>query len=123
MCARLCHERGGELGQIQLSLGHGIQMAECYLGDGERLRDGVQRFNRNRAGTDSTLTLADFSVLIPRTPYLGSVARRFTETPTCRHLVQAHLGAKACPRQRAVSTVRLKLFVQPLLNVDGIPNR
>lgn len=41
-CARLCHERGGELEQIQFLLGHvSVQTTECYLGCKQRLRDAV----------------------------------------------------------------------------------
>lgn len=41
-CARLCHERGGELEQIQFLLGHvSLQTTERYLGCKQRLRDAV----------------------------------------------------------------------------------
>jgi integrase len=37
-CARLCHERGGELEQIQFLLGHvSVQTTERYLGRKQRL--------------------------------------------------------------------------------------
>jgi site-specific recombinase XerD len=41
-CARLCHEAGGELEQIQFLLGHvGVQTTEQYLGCKQRLREAV----------------------------------------------------------------------------------
>ena len=41
-CARLCHEAGGELEQIQFLLGHvSVQTTERYLGCKQRLRTAV----------------------------------------------------------------------------------
>ena len=41
-CARLCHQAGGELEQIQFLLGHvSVQTTERYLGCNERFRDAV----------------------------------------------------------------------------------
>jgi YD repeat-containing protein len=41
-CARLCHQAGGELEQIQFLLGHvSIQTTERYLGCKQRLRNAV----------------------------------------------------------------------------------
>jgi integrase len=41
-CARLCHQAGGELEQIQFLLGHGsIQTTERYLGCKQRFRNAV----------------------------------------------------------------------------------
>ena len=41
-CARLCHEAGGELEQIQFLLGHvSVQTTERYLGCKQRLQDAV----------------------------------------------------------------------------------
>ena len=41
-CARLCHEAGGELEQIQFLLGHvSVQTTERYLGRKQRLRNAV----------------------------------------------------------------------------------
>lgn len=41
-CARLCHEAGGELEQIQFLLGHvSVQTTERYLGCKQRLRNAV----------------------------------------------------------------------------------
>ena len=41
-CARLCHEAGGELEQIQFLLGHvSVQTTEHYLGCKQRLREAV----------------------------------------------------------------------------------
>jgi integrase len=41
-CARLCHEAGGELEQIQFLLGHvSVQATERYLGCKQRLRDAL----------------------------------------------------------------------------------
>ena len=41
-CARLCHEAGGELEQIQFLLGHvSVQTTEHYLGCKQRLRVAV----------------------------------------------------------------------------------
>jgi site-specific recombinase XerD len=41
-CARLCHEAGGELEQVQFLLGHvSVQTTERYLGCKQRLRNAV----------------------------------------------------------------------------------
>jgi len=41
-CARLCHEAGAELEQIQFLLGHfSVQTTERYLGCKQRLRNAV----------------------------------------------------------------------------------
>ena len=41
-CARLCHQAGGELEQIQFLLGHvSIQTTERYHGCKQRFRDAV----------------------------------------------------------------------------------
>ena len=41
-CARLCHQAGGELDQIQFLLGHvSIQTTERYLGCKQRFHDAV----------------------------------------------------------------------------------
>ena len=41
-CARLCHQAGGELDQIQFRLGHvSIQTTERYLGCKQRFHDAV----------------------------------------------------------------------------------
>jgi site-specific recombinase XerD len=41
-CARLCHESGGELEQIQFLLGHvSVQTTERYLGCKQKLREAV----------------------------------------------------------------------------------
>jgi integrase len=41
-CARLCHESGGELEQIQFLLGHvSVQTTEKYLGCKQKLREAV----------------------------------------------------------------------------------
>jgi integrase len=41
-CARLCHEVGGELDQIQFLLGHvSVQTTERYLGCKQRIRNAV----------------------------------------------------------------------------------
>jgi site-specific recombinase XerD len=41
-CARLCHDAGGELEQIQFLLGHvSIQTTERYLGCKQRIRSAV----------------------------------------------------------------------------------
>ena len=41
-CARLCHEAGGELDQIQFLLGHvSVQTTERYIGCKQKLRDAV----------------------------------------------------------------------------------
>jgi site-specific recombinase XerD len=41
-CARLCHESGGELEQIQFLLGHvSVQTTERYSGCKQRLREAV----------------------------------------------------------------------------------
>jgi site-specific recombinase XerD len=41
-CARLCHNAGGELEQIQFLLGHvSVQTTEKYLGCKQRLRQAV----------------------------------------------------------------------------------
>jgi site-specific recombinase XerD len=48
-CARLCHEAGGELEQIQFLLGHvSVQTTERYLGCKQRLRNAVN----DRIGLD-----------------------------------------------------------------------
>jgi integrase len=41
-CARLCHEAGGELEQIQFLLGHvSVETTERYLGCKQRVRNAV----------------------------------------------------------------------------------
>jgi len=41
-CARLCHDSGGQLEQIQFLLGHvSVQTTEKYLGCKQRLREAV----------------------------------------------------------------------------------
>ena len=41
-CARLCHQAGGELEQIQFLLGHvSVQTTERYLGCKQRFRNAV----------------------------------------------------------------------------------
>lgn len=41
-CARLCHESGGELEQIQFLLGHvSVHTTEKYLGCKQRFREAV----------------------------------------------------------------------------------
>jgi integrase len=50
-CARLCHQAGGELEQIQFLLGHvSIQTTERYLGCKQRLRNAVN----DHIGLEST---------------------------------------------------------------------
>ena len=50
--ARLCHEAGGELEQIQFLLGHvSVQATERYLGCKQRLRNAVN----DKIGLDQTL--------------------------------------------------------------------
>jgi integrase len=42
ICARLCHEAGGELEQIQFLLGHvSVETTERYLGCKQRFRNAV----------------------------------------------------------------------------------
>ena len=44
-CARLCHEAGGELEQIQFLLGHvSVQTTERYLGCKQKLRNAVNDY-------------------------------------------------------------------------------
>lgn len=54
-CARLCHDAGGQIEQIQYLLGHeSVQTTERYIGRKQRLRNGVD----DRIGlepTDSTV--------------------------------------------------------------------
>lgn len=53
-CARLCHESGGELEQIQFLLGHvSVQTTEKYLGCKQRLREAVN----DRLGIEPTPAL------------------------------------------------------------------
>jgi integrase len=41
-CAKLCHDAGGELEQIQFLLGHvSVQTIERYLGSKQRFRNAV----------------------------------------------------------------------------------
>jgi integrase len=41
-CARLCHDAGGEIEQIQYLLGHeSVQPTERYIGSKQRLRNAV----------------------------------------------------------------------------------
>jgi integrase len=41
-CAKLCHDRGGELEQIQFLLGHAsVQTTERYLGCKQRIHGAV----------------------------------------------------------------------------------
>lgn len=56
-CARLCHQAGGELDQIQFLLGHvSVQTTERYLGCKQRIRNavndciGIQKKHRTRSG-------------------------------------------------------------------------
>lgn len=56
-CARLCHQAGGELDQIQFLLGHvSVQTTERYLGCKQRIRNavndriGIQMKHRIRSG-------------------------------------------------------------------------
>jgi site-specific recombinase XerD len=50
-CARLCHNAGGELEQIQFLLGHvSVQTAEKYLGRKQRIRNAVN----DRIGIEPT---------------------------------------------------------------------
>ena len=56
-CARLCHQAGGELDQIQFLLGHvSVQTTERYLGCKQRIRNAVNdRIGikpKRRAGSD-----------------------------------------------------------------------
>jgi integrase len=71
-CARLCHQAGGELDQIQFLLGHvSIQTTERYLGCKQRFHDAVN----DRIGLEpdalvrgrrrNWYPLADFPGLIP----------------------------------------------------------
>jgi integrase len=58
-CARLCHEAGGELEQIQFLLGHAsVQTTERYIGCRQNLREAVNdRFRisaSNKLLTNST---------------------------------------------------------------------
>jgi len=54
-CARLCHEAGGELEQIQFLLGHvSVQTTERYLGCKQRLRNAVN----DNIGLEPAATLA-----------------------------------------------------------------
>ena len=62
-CARLCHEAGGELEQIQFLLGHvSVQTTEKYLGCKQRLRGavndriGIEPDSRNPVITPSQTT-------------------------------------------------------------------
>src|SRR3954468_1794885 len=51
-CARLCHQAGGELDQIQFLLGHvSVQTIERYLGCKQRIRSAVTDRNRHSAET------------------------------------------------------------------------
>jgi site-specific recombinase XerD len=44
-CARLCHQNGGELEQIQFLLGHvSVQTTERHLGCKQRLQNAVNDF-------------------------------------------------------------------------------
>jgi len=53
-CARLCHESGGELEQIQFLLGHvSVQTTEKYLGCRQRFRHAVN--DRLGIGPDSAI--------------------------------------------------------------------
>lgn len=50
-CARLCHDAGGELEQIQFLLGHvSVQTTERYLGCQQRIRGAVN----DRIGIEPT---------------------------------------------------------------------
>jgi integrase len=55
-CARLCHESGGELEQIQFLLGHAsVQTTERYLGCKQKLREAVN----DRIGLESFVSSPD----------------------------------------------------------------
>jgi integrase len=57
ICARLCHQVGGELDQVQFFLGHmSVQTTERYLGCKQRIRnaanDGIGIKPKRRSGSD-----------------------------------------------------------------------
>jgi Phage integrase family len=58
-CANLCHDSGGELGQIQLLLGHAsVQTTERYLGCKQNLRHPVNDlFDLNRVAQSHRMSV------------------------------------------------------------------
>ena len=73
-CARLCHEAGGELEQIQFLLGHvSVQTTERYLGCKQRLRNGSTirsgSSQSNPAPPDAGQLIVPNPAKLPRTPF------------------------------------------------------
>lgn len=66
-CARLCHERGGELEQIQFLLGHeSVQDYRALFGMQTAFPRRRQRFHRDRARADPGMMPGRLVVLHPR---------------------------------------------------------
>ncbi len=65
-CARLCHEAGGELEQIQFLLGHvSVQTTECYLGCKQRLRNAVNdHIGLEPVASQGAMNIAELSLPI-----------------------------------------------------------
>jgi hypothetical protein len=82
-CAKLCHDRGGEIEQIQFLLGHAsVQTTERYLGCKQNLGHPVNDLFDLRLETDQQ-TNRDESV--PTTEASETVAEASEQGIECRH--------------------------------------
>ena len=89
-CARLCHQAGGELEQIQFLLGHvSVQTTERYLGCKQRLRDAVSDHIGIEPEVQSGRCKGDFPVRMRLTA--SPVAFLGTQSPAFQNVLWANL--------------------------------